>query len=78
MAGAGIRAGQVYGQTDGEGAKVVKDLVTVPNLMATLALPLGLDPGETFMTPIGRPISITDKGEPIKALLKDPLRVAGA
>ncbi len=78
LAGAGVRGGQVYGQTDAEGAKVVKDLVTVPNLMATLAAPLGLDPGETFMTPIGRPISITDKGEPIKALLKDPLRVASA
>jgi hypothetical protein len=34
--------------------------------MATLA---GLDPAHTEMTPVGRPISVTDMGSPIRAIM---------
>jgi uncharacterized protein (DUF1501 family) len=71
LAGAGIRGGQVYGATDEQGAKVVKDVVAVPHLMATMATALGLKPDQSFSTPLGRPISITDHGVPIRALLRD-------
>jgi uncharacterized protein (DUF1501 family) len=69
LAGAGVRGGIVHGQTDAEGARVVANAVTVPNLFATLATQLGLDPGTTAMSPIGRPIAVTDDGLPVKELV---------
>ena len=69
LAGGGIRGGVVHGETDAQGDKVVKDAVTVPNLLATIATTLGLDPGEVAQSPAGRPISLTDSGAPIKSLL---------
>lgn len=69
LAGAGIRGGVVHGETDAQGAKVVKDAVTVPNLLATIATPLGLDPAEMAQSPAGRPIMLTDGGTPVRPLL---------
>jgi uncharacterized protein (DUF1501 family) len=69
LAGGGIRGGQVHGETDAEGARVVKDAMTVPNLLATIATPLGLSPDDTVMSPAGRPIALTEKGVPVKSLL---------
>lgn len=69
LAGAGIRGGVVHGETDADGNKVVKDAVPVPNLLATIATVLGLDPEDTAMSPAGRPISLTDHGTPVKQLL---------
>jgi hypothetical protein len=69
LAGAGIRGGVVHGETDAEGAKVVRDAVTVPDFFATIASTLGFDPGDTVMSPIGRPIALTERGTPVKALL---------
>lgn len=69
LAGAGIRGGVVHGETDADGAKVVKDAVTVPNLLATVATTLGLDPADTVQSPAGRPIALTDGGTPVKAVL---------
>lgn len=69
LAGGGIRPGQVYGATDERGDNVVKDPVTLPNLLATCATLLGIDPDEKRITPIGRPISVTDSGKPIAALI---------
>jgi uncharacterized protein (DUF1501 family) len=69
LAGAGIRTGQVIGATDATGAKVVSDAVTPANLMATLCSLMGLDPASEFITPIGRPITITDHGVPIAKIL---------
>jgi hypothetical protein len=69
LAGGGVRRGIAYGQTDAEGAKVVDKPVTVPDFFATLATLLGLDPRKSFMTPVGRPISITDSGTPVRDLI---------
>jgi hypothetical protein len=69
LAGAGVRGGVVHGETDAEGAKVVKDAVSVPNLLATVATLLGLDPADAAQSPAGRPISLTDGGAPVRALL---------
>ena len=69
LAGAGIRGGIVHGETDAQGAKVVKDAVTVPNLLATIATALGLDPADVAQSPAGRPISLTDGGAPVRAIL---------
>ena len=69
LAGAGIRGGIVHGETDAQGAKVMKDAVTVPNLLATIATTLGLDPADMVQSPSGRPINLTDSGTPVRALL---------
>ena len=69
LAGGGVRAGQVYGQTDGEGANVVDKPVMVPDLFATIATLLGMNPAKSFLTPVGRPISITEKGTPVRDLI---------
>jgi len=69
LAGGGTRGGVVHGATDDDGAKVARDPTTVPDLLATIAVQLGLDPAHTEVSPAGRPISITDDGTPIRALL---------
>jgi uncharacterized protein (DUF1501 family) len=69
VAGGGVRGGVVVGATDEDGAKVTGAPTGVPDLLATMAQQLGLDPGYTEMTPAGRPIAVTDGGTPIAALL---------
>lgn len=69
LAGGGIRGGQAYGATDETGAKVTRDAVTVPNYFATLATVLGMNPAKEAMSPVGRPIAISDGGMPIRELL---------
>ncbi len=70
LAGGGIRGGIVRGATDDDGAKVVALPTTVPDLLATMAAVVGLDPAHTETTPAGRPISLTDDGTPIRELLR--------
>ncbi|MCS6914625.1 MAG: DUF1501 domain-containing protein [Myxococcales bacterium] len=69
LCGGGVRGGMVYGATDDEGARVVEHPVRVPDLFATVAVLLGLDPAREVRTPSGRPVSITDGGQPVRALL---------
>ena len=69
LAGGGVRGGQVYGQTDAEGANVVDKQVIVPDLFATISTLLGMNPDKSFMTPVGRPISITEKGTAVRDLI---------
>jgi hypothetical protein len=66
LAGGGVRGGVVHGATDEDGAKVAGTGTSVPDLLATMATLLGLDPAHTEMTPVGRPISITDGGTAIR------------
>jgi hypothetical protein len=69
LAGGGVRGGVVHGATDADGAKVVGQATGVPDLLATMATLLGLDPAHTEMSPVGRPISVTDDGTPIRELM---------
>jgi uncharacterized protein (DUF1501 family) len=69
LAGGGMRGGYVHGQTNEDGSKVVSGSVTVPNLFATAATQLGLNPDASAMSPIGRPIGVTDNGAPVKELV---------
>jgi uncharacterized protein (DUF1501 family) len=72
LAGGGIRGGVVLGETDGDGAKVVKDPTSVPDFMATIASLLGVNPAKEAHTPRGRPVTITDGGREIFQLLQPP------
>lgn len=69
LAGGGVRGGQVWGQTNETGDKVVDKSVLVPDFFATVAKSLGMAPDKTKMTPVGRPISVTEKGTPVAGLL---------
>lgn len=69
LAGAGIKKGVVVGETDADGAKVVKDPVRIQDLVATMAKATGLDPADTASSPAGRPIALANDGTPVAALL---------
>lgn len=69
LAGGGVRGGVVVGATSDDGDKVVSRPTTVPELMATAATLLGLDPDKSLATPLGRPVALTDGGKPIRELL---------
>jgi uncharacterized protein (DUF1501 family) len=69
LAGGGVRGGVVHGKTDATGDAVVEGKTRVPDLFATMATLLGVNPDETVQTRSGRPISVTDSGEPIRAIL---------
>lgn len=69
LAGGGARRGLVHGATDDRGARVTTGAVTVPDLFATIATLLGMDPDKTYDSELGRPISITDGGIPLTVLM---------
>jgi hypothetical protein len=69
LAGGGMRAGQVVGATDADGARIVRRPVSVPNLFATIAALLHIDPGRVYYTPNGRPVTVVDNGTPLRELL---------
>jgi hypothetical protein len=69
LAGGGIRGGTVHGKTDADGDAVVEGATSVPDLFATMATLLGLDPQETVKTRVGRPISVTDGGQAVQSVM---------
>ncbi len=69
LAGGGVRAGIAYGATDETGAKVVDKPILVPDLFATVATLLGMKPDKSLVSPIGRPIAITEKGKVVQELI---------
>lgn len=68
LAGAGVRGGQVIGTTDHDGVNVSDGKVTVPDLYASIARALGIDPDKQRMSPAGRPVPTVDDGTPFKGL----------
>ena len=68
MAGAGISGGQVYGESDKNGAYPAKDPVRGGDLTATIFHLLGINPLGMFKDPAGRPHRLTE-GEPLFKLL---------
>lgn len=69
LAGGGIRGGIAYGATSSDGTQVVEKPLTVPDYFATIAAALGMDPKKVYISNVGRPIAITDKGTPVAELL---------
>ena len=69
LAGGGVRGGIAHGATDAAGDKVLGTPTSVPDLLATMASLIGMDPQKSVVTPSGRPIALTDNGTPIRALL---------
>ncbi|MCC9606063.1 DUF1501 domain-containing protein [Blastopirellula sp. JC732] len=68
LAGGGIAGGQAYGSTSEGGEEVVDGKADVPELIATLCTAVGVDPATENISPLARPIKISE-GAPIRALL---------
>lgn len=68
LAGGGIRAGQVVGQTDRQGGLPTTEAFTPADLAATIFHLLGIGPDEEFRDAQGRPYRIY-RGTPIRPLL---------
>lgn len=68
IGGAGLAPGRVIGATDPEGVKDPTRPVPVPDLFATVLAALDLDPAKELLSPIGRPLKLSE-GTPIAELL---------
>lgn len=68
LAGGGIRGGQVIGATDPLGNEVIDRRLTVPDLFASVAHALGLDPDRVRTSRAGRPVKTVDNGAVIDGL----------
>ena len=65
MAGAGVPAGQVLGETDGEGGHVSKDEYFSDDIATTVYQKLGIPADLIAHSPDGRPVRLIE-GKPIK------------
>jgi hypothetical protein len=61
IAGGGLKGGQVVGKTSPDGMSVEDRAVSVPDLLATVCLALGIDFKKQNNSNVGRPIRIVDK-----------------
>lgn len=76
LAGSGLRPGQTLGATSPQPKldpdNPLQDLqneIRLQDLHATILTALGIDPHLELPTPIGRPMTLTDQGRPIRELL---------
>ena len=69
MAGGGIKAGQVVGESSEDGSEIKTRPVTVADFHATIFTALGLDVRKDYFAPDGRLLKLTDKGKPMDELL---------
>ena len=69
LIGGGIKTGQVYGVSDGDGFYVEDQNVSVQDFNATIAAAMGLQHDEEILSPTGRPFTISNGGTPIADLL---------
>ena len=68
MAGAGVRRGAVYGQSDETGSAPVGDAVVHPtDLLATIYHALGIEPHAMVMNHLEQPRELV-KGNPVTEL----------
>jgi hypothetical protein len=68
LAGGGIRCGQAFGATDPEGRNDPADRTTVADVHATILAALGVESSKEIMTPVKRPLKLS-QGQPLAALL---------
>jgi hypothetical protein len=68
FAGAGVKRGEVIGQTDKQGGAVTRRPVAPADVACTIYEAVGIDPRKQLVAPDGRPIEILDAGETIKEM----------
>ena len=69
LAGAGIRGGTVYGESDAQAAYVKDKPVSPADLCATIYHCLGIDPDYRVPDQTGRPVGAAQGGEPVRDVL---------
>jgi hypothetical protein len=70
LGGGGINGGQVVGRTSAGGEAIEQRSVSVPDLLATVCLALGIEPTKANQSNVGRPIPIVDKAaRPLKEVV---------
>ena len=62
MAGAGVKAGQIYGTTTPDGKHADENVVDVTDFNASIAWRLGIDPNLEEKAASGRPFELANKG----------------
>ncbi|HEV3120505.1 MAG TPA: DUF1501 domain-containing protein, partial [Isosphaeraceae bacterium] len=67
LAGASLRTGRVIGATDDLAKTIIDRPVSIPDFHATIHASLGINPAKELHAS-GRPVPITDHGEPIAEL----------
>jgi hypothetical protein len=68
LAGGGIKAGTIYGQSDESAERVADKPVTMQDFNATVALAMGMDLKHVEHSPSGRPFTVADNGKPVMDL----------
>ena len=68
MAGAGVKAGQIYGTTTKDGQSAADDVLEVSDFNATIAWALGIDPAFEEKSTSGRPFKLANRGKARKEL----------
>jgi uncharacterized protein (DUF1501 family) len=70
LGGGGIAGGQAVGKTSKDGMSVEERPVSVPDLLATVCLAIGIDPAKQNMSNVNRPIKIVDQSaKPLNEVL---------
>jgi hypothetical protein len=67
LAGGGLKHHGAWGVTDDECKKPIENPCSVPDLFATILADLGINPAKELFDG-DRPVPITDRGQPVKAL----------
>lgn len=60
LSGGGVRGGSIIGRTSDDGLTVEDRPTSVPDLLATILLAIGLDPRKQNMSNVNRPIRLVD------------------
>jgi len=68
LAGAGVKAGEIYGTTSNDGQAAAEDVLDVIDFNATIAWSLGIDPAFEEKSASGRPFKLANSGEARKEL----------
>lgn len=68
LAGAGIRGGAVYGQSDADAAYPIEKPVSPEDLAATVFHALGIPSATRIYDPLNRPHAVMDQGQPLTEL----------
>ena len=69
LAGAGVRGGITYGQSDKDAAYPIDRPVSPSDLACTIFDALGIDPHGTIEDKQGRPVPLMDGGAPVREIL---------
>ncbi|MBI5154330.1 DUF1501 domain-containing protein [Candidatus Poribacteria bacterium] len=70
LAGGGIRAGQVIGETSSDGMEIRGRAISTADLFRTILVSAGIDPDYEYYSPKGRPMKYADGGTVIGELVR--------